>query len=161
MRMSHGVEWALHTCLNLSWVDTDEAVTTAGLAAFYELPVAYLNKQLQALVRAGILSSTSGPRGGFRLARSPERITVLDVVNAIEGEQEAFRCDGILRLGPGGRSDVDYREVCAIARVMRGAEAAWRAALAAVTLADLGGTVEREHPEAAEGTRGRFVELRR
>jgi Rrf2 family protein len=159
--MSEGVEWALHSCLNLTWVETDEAVTTSTLAAFYELPVAYLNKQLQALVRAGILSSTSGPRGGFRLARSPARITLLDVVNAIEGDQEAFRCEGILRVGPGGRDDVDYREVCAIARAMGGADRAWRAALAAVSLADLKATVENENPGAPSGTRDRFVEIKR
>jgi len=47
MRMSQGVEWALHTCLNLSWLDAP--VPTSTLAAFYELPPAYLNKQLQAL----------------------------------------------------------------------------------------------------------------
>jgi Rrf2 family protein len=161
MRTSQGVEWALHTCLNLTWVESDEAFTTASLAAFYDLPVAYLNKQLQALVRAGILSSTSGPRGGFRLARSPARITLFDVVKAIEGEQEMFRCDGILRVGPGGRPDVDYREMCAIARAMRGAETAWRSALAAVTLADLRATVEREHPEAPEGTRSRLADMGR
>src|SRR4051812_21587601 len=85
MRMSEGVEWALHSCLNLAWVEPGEAMTAARLAAFYELPTAYLNKQLQALARAGIVTSTPGPRGGFRLARPPERITLLDVVTAIEG----------------------------------------------------------------------------
>lgn len=159
--MSEGVEWALHTCLNLTWVETDEAVTTATLAAFYDLPVAYLNKQLQALARAGILSSMSGPRGGFRLARSPARVTLLDVVSAIEGEQEAFRCEGILRVGPGGRADVDYREACAISQAMRGAELAWRSALAAVSLADLKATVEREHPGTPDGTRSRFADIQR
>ena len=158
--MSQGVEWALHTCLNMTWAEGDEAITTATLAAFYDLPVSYLNKQLQALVRAGILSSTSGPRGGFRLARSPGRVTLLDVVTAIEGPQEAFRCEGILRKGPGGRSDVDYVESCVISQAMRGAEAAWRAALSATTLADLRGTVEQRFPGTPQGTRGRFAELR-
>ena len=67
MRTSQGVEWALHACLNLSWLDAP--APTGTLAAFYDLPPAYLNKQLQALVRAGILTSTPGPRGGFQLAR--------------------------------------------------------------------------------------------
>ena len=159
--MSQGVEWALHTCLNLTWVEGDEPMTTATLADFYGLPPAYLNKQLQALVRAGILSSTSGPRGGFRLNRSPSRVTLLDIVNAIEGPQEAWRCDGILRDGPGGRPDVDYREACLLSRAMRGAEAAWRAALASVTLADVKGDVERTYPSTPDGTRARFVDVRR
>jgi Rrf2 family protein len=158
--MSQGVEWALHTLLNMTWVEDDEAITTATLAAFYDLPPAYLNKQLQALVRAGILSSTSGPRGGFRLARSPERTTLLDVVLAIEGPQDAFRCESILRNGPGGRPDVDYVEACVISQAMHGAEVAWRAALGATSLADLRATVLQRFPETPAGTRRRFADLR-
>ena len=47
MRMSQGVEWALHCCLNLAWTGTP--VPASRLAALYDLPPAYLNKQLQAL----------------------------------------------------------------------------------------------------------------
>ncbi|MBX6766206.1 MAG: Rrf2 family transcriptional regulator [Actinomadura rubrobrunea] len=159
MRMSEGVEWALHTCLNLTWVD-GRAVPTATLAAFYGLPSAYLNKQLQALVRAGILTSTSGPRGGFRLARRPEEITVLDVVVAIEGPQEAFECTEILRQGPGGEPGVDYREVCVIAQTMRQAELSWRRELAGRTLADLKATVEERFPAVPAQTRSGLVNPR-
>ena len=102
MELNQGVEWALHTCLNLSWVGENEAKTTAQLAAYYDLPPAYLNKQLQALVRAGILSSTPGPRGGFRLAVEPENVSLLDIVVAIEGRTQAFACEHLLADGPGG-----------------------------------------------------------
>ncbi|MBA9004147.1 RrF2 family transcriptional regulator [Thermomonospora cellulosilytica] len=158
--MSEGVEWALHTCLNLTWVEDDRAVPAAMLAAFYELPPAYLNKQLQALVRAGILTSTSGPRGGFRLARRPEEITVLDVVVAIEGPQEAFACTEILRQGPGGEPGVDYRKTCVISQTMRQAELTWRRELAGRTLADLRATVEERFPAAPGQTRRRLADAR-
>lgn len=153
MRMSEGVEWALHTCLNLTWTDGDEAVPTAKLAAMYDLPPAYLNKHLQALVRAGILSSTSGPRGGFRLARAPGKVTMLDVVTAIEGPEAAFRCRSILGKGPGGDPRVDYRDVCVIAGAMAVAEAAFRDHLASVTLADLRQTVVHRFPATPRDTR--------
>lgn len=71
MRMSEGVEWAIHSCLNLTWLEPGEAVTAARMAAFYALPAAYLNKQLQALARAGILTSTPGPRGGSGSREAP------------------------------------------------------------------------------------------
>ncbi|WP_243742722.1 RrF2 family transcriptional regulator [Actinorugispora endophytica] len=158
--MSEGVEWALHSCLNLTWVESGEAVTATRLAAFYGLPAAYLNKQLQALARAGILSSTSGPKGGFRLAREPERITLLDVVTAIEGPEEAFRCDEILRRGPGGKEGVDYRTTCLISRAMGAAELAWRQELAARTIADLKADVERGFPHTPQATRNRFANAR-
>jgi Rrf2 family protein len=158
MRMSQGVEWALHTCLNLSWLGTP--VPTSTLAAFYELPPAYLNKQLQALARAEILTSTSGPRGGFQLARDPEAISLLDIVTAIEGPEELFRCDQILDKGPGEHTGVDYRHSCAFAHAMRGADLAWRRELAGKTLADIRADVEHGHPEAPANTRARIAELR-
>ncbi|NES15797.1 Rrf2 family transcriptional regulator [Micromonospora sp. PPF5-17] len=159
MRMSQGVEWALHTCLNLTYVESGQAVPTAALAKFYALPPAYLNKHLQALVRAGILSSTPGPRGGFRLARRPEAISLLDVVTAIEGSGEAFPCDQILREGPGGRPDVDYRHACVIAGAMRHAELAWRRELAGRSLADIRAEVETRYPDTPRNTRERFAAL--
>ncbi len=61
MRMSEGVEWALHCCVTLAWLGDERPVSTARLASSFELPPAYLNKRLQALVRAGILSSTPAP----------------------------------------------------------------------------------------------------
>ncbi|WP_258571986.1 RrF2 family transcriptional regulator [Actinomadura parmotrematis] len=158
--MSEGVEWALHTCLNLSWAPPGEAVTAGRLAAFYDLPAAYLNKQLQALARAGVLTSASGPRGGFRLAREPGRITLMDIVAAIEGGEDAFRCEQLAGKGPGGRDDVDYRATCFISREMRQAELAWRRHLASRTLADIRAAVERSFPETPESTRNGFANAR-
>jgi Rrf2 family protein len=159
MRMSEGVEWALHSCLNLTWLPAGQTVAAARLAAFYGLPAAYLNKQLQALARAGIVASTPGPRGGFRLARDPEQITVLDVVVAIEGPDGAFRCEELLRQGPGVHHNVDYRQTCQISQTMRRADLAWRRELAAQTLADLKAAVERHHPAAPRQTVDRFAAL--
>lgn len=138
MRMGEGVEWGLHCCLTLAWLGDEEAVSTAKLAAQYDLPTAYLNKCLQALTRAGILTSTAGVRGGFRLARRPERITLLDVVVAIEGAEPAFRCAEIRQRGAGASRPVhEFRKPCAIARAMHRAECVWRNELAAQTLADI------------------------
>jgi Rrf2 family protein len=145
MKMSEGVEWALHCCLNLALLDPDEAVTATRLAAFHDLPAAYLNKQLQALARAEIVSSVPGRKGGFRLARPPSRITLLDVVAAIEGPQPAFRCTEIRAQGPSaswGRTQA----TCTIDAAMRKAEVAWRRALAEQTLADVVATFERRYP---------------
>lgn len=159
--MSEGVEWALHTCLNLAWVEDGRAVPAAILADYFKLPPAYLNKQLQALVRAGIVTSVPGPRGGFRLARKPVDISLLDVVVAIEGAEDAFQCRQILREAPDGDPAVDYREACVISQAMRKAELAWRAELARQTLAEVQATVESQFPavpaETRRGLQGRRV----
>lgn len=159
--MNEGVEWAMHSCLNLCWMESEGPVPAARLASFYDLPTAYLNKQLQALSRAGILTSTSGPRGGFRLARSPETITLLDVVVAIEGSAEAFRCHQILRSGPGGDPATDYVKTCLISQAMRGAELAWRRILSEQTIADLRDDVEQKYPSTPANTRHWFATVRR
>ncbi|WP_308312529.1 Rrf2 family transcriptional regulator [Streptomyces sp. ISL-11] len=158
MRMSEGVEWALHTCLNLAWVGPEKAVPAARLAAFYDLPPAYLSKQLQALVQAEIASSSSGPKGGFRLAREPEIITLMDIVTAIEGPERAFRCSEIRRRAPQSLATQGFLHPCHVDWAMREAELAWRRELAAKSLADVQRTVLRSSPGIPEHTRRWFSE---
>ena len=62
-------------------VDQREAADT--LAARTKVPRRYLNKVLQELVQAGLVTSQSGPGGGYALVVPPEKITILDVVNAV------------------------------------------------------------------------------
>ncbi|ANY06995.1 RrF2 family transcriptional regulator [Pseudonocardia sp. HH130630-07] len=155
MRMGQGVEWALHCCLNLAWVDAP--VPGQRLAAYYDLPPAYLNKQLQALVRAGICESVPGARGGFRLAGAAAEISLLDVVVALEGREGAFRCTSILSASPGGDPGRDYSGSCAISVSMRRAELAWRRELAGRSLADVGTDVLRYSPDAMDRVRAAFT----
>ena len=137
MELSEGVEWSVHCAWLLALAPPGEALASRRLAEFYELPPAYLSKLLKSLVRAGILRATSGPRGGFRLARPPADITVLDIVEAVEGKAFAFRCMEIRQRGPAPATPAQCRRVCSIAAVMHDAEAAWRARLAATTVAQL------------------------
>lgn len=142
--MSAGVEWAAHCCITLDWLGADQPIATTRLAAGFEIPPAYLNKQLQALVRAGILSSTAGVRGGFRLTRPLTKITLMDIVAAIEGPDDAFVCTEIRQRGVGaGSPQRALRKPCAISAAMHSAEMQWRRALAARTLADIQQAVER------------------
>src|SRR3954465_14811033 len=116
MKMSEGVEWALHCCLTLAWLGAEGPVPTSTLAAAFDVPPHYLNKFLQALVRAGVLTSTAGAKGGFRLARSPQETSLLDVVTAIEGEDRAFRCTEIRQRGAGCNGDKrEFARPCGIA----------------------------------------------
>jgi Rrf2 family protein len=160
MKMGRGVEWAVHSCLNLMWLGPEVAATAARLAAFYDLPAAYLNKQFQALVRAGIATSVPGPHGGFRLARPPERISLLDVVTAIEGPEPAFRCMEIRQHGPLGGEPESFPARCLVDQAMRRAELAWRRELAHQTLADLRAAVEQAAPAVPERTRRWFADSR-
>ncbi len=137
--MSDGVEWAIHCCTVLGFVPEDQAMPAAKLAEFHGVPPAYLAKHLQALVRAGVCTSVPGPLGGFRLARPPEDITLLDITLAVDGEDRAFKCSEIRQRGPASQDDPScYREACSIALAMWRAEEAWRSELRAVSLAAIG-----------------------
>lgn len=156
MRIGEGVEWGLHCCLTLAWIGNKEPVSTAKLADHFGIPPTYLNKCLQALVRAGILLSVSGAHGGFQLAKTPAQVTLMEVVAAIEGPEEAFRCTEI-RQSEGCSRD-ENRRPCAIAAAMHQAEGAWRAVLSAQTLADI---MTAAPSAAAERTRRWYTLIRR
>src|SRR6188768_3390046 len=100
VRMSDAVEWSIHCCTVLAALPEDQALPAASLAEFHEVPPAYLAKALQALAGAGIVESRPGPLGGYRLARPPSEITVLDVVLAVDGDETAFQCSEIRQRGP-------------------------------------------------------------
>jgi Rrf2 family protein len=57
-----------------------------------DLPNPYLAKILQQLVKQKILSSSKGPHGGFAILKDPKKITVLDIVNAIDGDETFSSC---------------------------------------------------------------------
>jgi Rrf2 family protein len=151
MRLSEGVEWGLHCAVVLAVLPPDAALPTTRLAEFHGVPIAYLAKHLQAMSRAGVLAAGTGPRGGYRLARPPADISVLDVVEAVDGDDPAFRCLEIRRRGPAALPAREYRTMCGIHRVMVDADAAWRAELARTSIADLAAGVARDaSPKAFE-----------
>lgn len=143
MKLSGGVEWALHCCVVLS--TAAGPVPSARLAELHDVPGSYLAKQLQALSRAGLVRSVQGKAGGYVLNGSAGLITVLDVVTAVEGSQPAFVCTEIRQRGPLATPQESCTRPCAIARAMADAEAAWRAALQAVSLADLARGVDEDY----------------
>ncbi|GAA4216109.1 RrF2 family transcriptional regulator [Actinocatenispora rupis] len=137
MKISQGVEWGLHCATLLALAPPDRVVRRDRLAAHYGLPEAYLAKHLQAMARAGVLHAVPGPRGGYRLGREAARITVLDVVEAVEGSTPPFLCQEIRQRGTGALPPDQCRRPCAIHATMTAADQAWRASLRTVTIADL------------------------
>ncbi|MEV0620551.1 Rrf2 family transcriptional regulator [Nonomuraea sp. NPDC050404] len=153
--MGEGVEWGLHCCVTLGWLKDEGPVSIRKLAAWFDLPQEYLKKRLQALTKAGILASAPGVRGGFYLARPPEQITIIDVVTAVEGPAEVFRCEEIRQRGVGAEGG-RFRRACGISTAMRRAELAWRRELAGQTIADLMDGA----PGSGERTRRNYARMR-
>nr|WP_230416274.1 Rrf2 family transcriptional regulator [Micromonospora tarapacensis] len=145
--MSGGVEWALHCCVVLT--TATEPVPAARLAELHDVSPSYLAKQLQALSRAGLIAAVQGKAGGYTLTRGPDLITILDVVTAVDGTQPTFVCTEIRQRGPLATPPQDCTRPCPIARAMASADAAWRAALQAVSIADLASGVDHDHGPTA------------
>jgi Rrf2 family protein len=142
------VEYGLHCLLWLS-VAGDKPRSGRDLAAFESIPPSFLAKILSKLQKAGIVRSTEGVRGGYVLNRTPNEITLLEVVDAIEGRKPLFECQGIRSRCAlfGGNPPVWVTgSVCSIHAAMLKAEKAMRDSLKNETLADIGRSVGRKAP---------------
>jgi Rrf2 family protein len=157
MQLKNQVEWALHCCSILAGLPEGRYLATRDLAELHGVPKEYLSKALQSLSQAGIVASTLGPSGGYRLARPPGRVSFLDIVEAVEGRSSSFVCNEIRRNNPCLPKGYAPADKCAVARVMWAADEAWRASLRAVSLAELEMTVGREVPAEILGKTADWV----
>lgn len=88
--ISQTVEYALRAVAYLG--QNPKPRTTQEIARVTRVPAAYLAKVMQSLCRAGIVNSQRGIHGGFTLSRSPDELTVLETVNAVEPIQRIREC---------------------------------------------------------------------
>jgi Rrf2 family protein len=148
--ISNAVEYALHCLLYL--VDASGKPMTAStrdLADLQGVSTEYLAKIFTKLHQAGLVVGVEGSGGGFALALAPEKISVLDVIVAIDGNKPLFDCREI-RLGCAvfGSSAPQWarKGVCSIHAVMLEAEARMRTVLATHTLATITARVAAKAP---------------
>jgi Rrf2 family protein len=141
--MSHfgvAVEYALHIMTQLARFTPDKPPSAKALAEFQGIPPTYLAKIMTLLNKAGLVEASEGKGGGYRLARAPQTITFLHVVDAIEGRKSLFECTEVRQrcvLYGGQAPGTVTAKVCAIHAVMLAAERGMREQLAAVTVADI------------------------
>jgi Rrf2 family protein len=148
--ISTGLEYGLHCLLFL--VDPRRDVPPASardLAELQGVSVEYVAKLFTKLQKADLVVATEGVGGGFRLARNPDSISVLDVVTAIDGKKPLFDCReirGRCALFGGKPPAWATRGVCSIHAIMLEAETRMREVLASHTLADLAARVDAKAP---------------
>ena len=85
MKLSRASSYALHALEYLAARGQDALVTSHHIARGRGIPGLYLLRVLKPLVSAQILQSLKGPNGGYRLARPATKITMLEVVEAVDG----------------------------------------------------------------------------
>lgn len=92
MKLTREGEYAVRLVLYLAPRKTDEVARRRDVSATMEIPHDFLGKIAQKLARAGILEILQGPKGGYRLALPPEEVTLLAVIEAIEGPVVLNQC---------------------------------------------------------------------
>jgi Rrf2 family protein len=85
MKLTRAASYALHAVVYMAAQKSDKPVASHHIAAARGIPERFLLKVLKPLVSARILTSVKGPNGGYRLARSPNDISMLEVLEAVEG----------------------------------------------------------------------------
>jgi Rrf2 family nitric oxide-sensitive transcriptional repressor len=126
--LSQSAEYALRAMVTLAY-DGMAPLTTKQIAERTQVPAGYLSKVLQSLRRADLVRAQRGLGGGFRLAREPVTISILDVVNAVSPLRRIVRC-------PLDRAD-HAAELCSLHRRLDGAYAQVEKALAKTTIAEV------------------------
>jgi Rrf2 family transcriptional regulator, iron-sulfur cluster assembly transcription factor len=130
MEITRAAEYAVRCALHLALEPPDRVVPRREIARAREIPEQFLGKIAQRLARAGIVRIHQGAHGGYELTTPPDRLTLLEVVEAAEGSIVLNKC--VLHPKTCSRTCV-----CAAHRVWSEARRQLRATLAAVTFAEL------------------------
>ncbi|AGK54044.1 RrF2 family transcriptional regulator [Bacillus sp. 1NLA3E] len=93
MKYSKATNYALHTIVYMIEHAQNEKLSVQKLADHFKVSTTYLSKILTQLVKAGLIESSSGVKGGYVLSKKMDDISFLDVINAIEGNGAFFKCE--------------------------------------------------------------------
>ena len=134
MKYSNATNYALHTMVHLMLQPGGSSVGVQELAEMQHLSPTYLSKILTKLTKAGLVESTPGAKGGYKISRTKHEISFLDVINAIEGDTSLFDCS-------------IHHEGCLIENVMRQAEENMKGELGSKLLIDIAKETESKRKE--------------
>lgn len=92
MEITHQADYAIRTILYLARLEPNLKVATSQIALEQKIPASFLTKIVSQLSVAGLIHTSRGARGGVSLARSAEAITLLEVLEAIDGPITLNEC---------------------------------------------------------------------
>lgn len=94
LKLSKKIEYGLISMIHMDSVRSGDLATARELSELYNIPAELLGKVLQLLAKAQLIVSAQGAKGGYRLARSIDRVTLGEVVAAVEGPMRITACQG-------------------------------------------------------------------
>jgi Rrf2 family protein len=134
--LSKPSQHAIRALVYLSGLPASDAATIQSIATITDIPQSFLAKVIRRLVEAGLLESFRGPGGGVRFARPPHRISILDVLEALEIDSVVV--DSCVL----GFAQCGGDHPCPMHDTWRGHREQLRRAFAKTTIADLAASIE-------------------
>jgi Rrf2 family protein len=138
MLFSTKAEYGVRLMVELGRQPGSAPVALSSVAAAENLPLSYLEHLVAKLRKAGLVTSTRGAHGGYRLARPATEITMVEVVEALEGQIAPMEC---FHETPEGKvlcsHEVDGQHGCATKLLWTRVQGGVTRALAGTTLAEL------------------------
>lgn len=92
LRFTKRADYGLMAIHYIAFHQADRSISTKRIAEEFNIPAELLAKILQRLAKKGLIVSHNGPKGGYALAQAPEKITVGQVVRALEGPIHIVSC---------------------------------------------------------------------
>lgn len=130
MQITRQTEYGIKTLIELAQSPDGQLISSKTISERQEIPETFLHKTLQLLSKAGLVVTQRGVQGGVRLALPADKITIKDILVAIEGPLAINVC-----MSPG--YPCDKKESCKVRRILAKAQAALAAELSRETLADI------------------------
>jgi len=129
LQLTKRTDYAIRACLHLA-MENQCPISGRRIAEQMSIPTRFLPQVMADLGRAGIVGATSGKNGGYCLRRDPAELSLLDLVEAVEGASPRHEC--VLRGAP-----CDGDPACALHPVWAEAQAAFTDVLAGASIGDL------------------------
>jgi len=140
MKLTTKGRYAVTAMLDLALHEGNGPVPLASIARRQGISLSYLEQLFSKLRKRGLVESTRGPGGGYRLSREADLIAVAEVISAVDEKVDATRC--------GGRGNCDGGFPCLTHELWTELSEEIRRFLAGVSLADL---IRTRQPEGGAG----------
>ena len=148
MIYSRSAEYAIRAFVYLADVPDGKYAMVKNIAEESEIPTHFLAKILQQLARKGFLRSSKGPTGGFSLRKPPGEISMLDLVESIDGISEYQRC-------PSGMNECNDDAQCGMHDTWKGLRSRIMGYLEETSIADVAASLRQKREALAKQARRR------
>lgn len=152
MQITRATDYAVRVLIYLTTLPEGARIAAAELARGIEAPESFVSKILQQLEQRGMVSSHRGAGGGFQLAVQPEKVSLLDVVEMVEGPLQINLCLP-------GEATCDRKSWCGAHPIWTEAQAALKQVLASASIARLARESLKNLAEVAKNAASEPVQI--